>query len=344
MPILPRGVVRLLRRSVLLIAALAILAAAQEETFDEQFALAESMLRRRRYEDALKAFRKANKMQDNRCVKCLWGMAQSYDGLAAFKNVIETAERIVLLAAEDKPLCARAYNLKAVALMALAENKDQKKLKEAETQLENALAANPDFLTAQFNRGVLYLQQNRDAEGLAELRGFIAKAPKHDQVAQARRFIENPRRAREPFAPDFSFTSVQGEYVDSEELRGKIVLLDFWGTWCPPCVESVPGLRNINKRLDPERVVMIAISSDSDEDKWRSFIEKEKMVWPQYLDRDRKVHSAFRVNVFPTYVLIDQDGVIRYRTIGGGWFKNAFLEDEIKKLLKKASAARAEKM
>jgi peroxiredoxin len=228
--------------------------------------------------------------------------------------------------------------------MALAEGKDQKKLKEAETQIANALAANPDFVTAYFNRGVLYLQQSRDAEGIAELKNFMQRAPKHDQVTQARKLIENPRRAREPFAPDFSFTTAQGEYVDSEDLRGKIVLLDFWGTWCPPCVESVPGLRNIHKRLDPERVVMIAISSDADEDKWRSFIEKEKMIWPQFLDRDRKVHSAFRVNVFPTYVLIDQDGVIRYRTIGGGWYKNAYLEDKIKDLLKKSAAARAGKL
>ena len=113
------------------------------------------------------------------------------------------------------------------------------------------------------------------------------------------------------------------------------MLLDFWGTWCPPCVESVPGLRELNKRFAKESsFVMISVSSDGDEDKWKDFIAKEKMVWVQYLDRDRKVQRAFRVSAFPTYILLDADGVIRYRSTGMSFAKEASLEDAVKKQIK----------
>src|SRR5215218_1784706 len=98
---------------------------------------------------------------------------------------------------------------------------------------------------------------------------------------------ENPRRARENYAPDFSFTSSEGEHIALGDLRGKVVLLDFWGTWCPPCVDSVPELRTLHKCYSNEPwFVLIGISSDNDEEKWQEFTVKNKMIWPQYRDRD----------------------------------------------------------
>ena len=79
---------------------------------------------------------------------------------------------------------------------------------------------------------------------------------------------------------------------------------------------------------------MISVSSDGDENKWKDFIAKEKMVWVQYLDRDRKVQRAFRVDRFPTYILLDPDGIIRYRSFGLSENKEASLEDAVKKQLK----------
>jgi len=178
------------------------------------------------------------------------------------------------------------------------------------------------------------MQENRDDEGAAELKEFVKDAPGSPNVEDARKMVENPRRAREPFAPDFSITTSEGEYT-LDELKGKVVLLDFWGTWCTPCVESVPGLRDLNKKLAKESsFVMISVSSDGDEDKWKDFIAKEKMVWVQYLDRDRKVQRAFRVSAFPTYILLDSDGVIRYRSTGMSFAKEASLEDAVKKQIK----------
>jgi hypothetical protein len=97
----------------------------------------------------------------------------------------------------------------------------------------------------------------------------------------------------------------------------------------------VPGLRELNKRFAKESsFVMISVSSDGDADKWKDFIAREKMAWVQYLDRDRKVQRAFRVDRFPTYIILDPDGVIRYRSYGMSTDKEASLEDAVKKQIK----------
>ena len=135
------------------------------------------------------------------------------------------------------------------------------------------------------------------------------------------------RRAREPYAPDFSVTTADGEYIALEDLRGKVVLVDFWGTWCPPCVASVPSLRDLHKRYAKENsFVMIGISVHDEEDRWHAFTARNQMVRPQYLDRDGKIQRAFGVNRFPTYILIDHEGIVRFRVSGMSFEREATLK------------------
>ncbi len=113
------------------------------------------------------------------------------------------------------------------------------------------------------------------------------------------------------------------------------MLLDFWGTWCGPCVESVPELRQLHKKYANEpSFVLIGISSDRDDKVWREFTEKNKMAWPQYRDKDGKILRAFRVGSFPTYVILDHEGIIRHRSVGMTWSRAASLDSEIKKQIK----------
>jgi hypothetical protein len=100
------------------------------------------------------------------------------------------------------------------------------------------LALGTNLPILHFNLGYTLLQEGRDAEGIAELKKFTAVESEGAKADQALKLIENPRRAREAYAPDFSFITSEGEYLSLDDLRGKVVLLDFWGTWCPPCVES----------------------------------------------------------------------------------------------------------
>ena len=130
-------------------------------------------------------------------------------------------------------------------------------------------------------------------------------------------------------------TAVDGSEIDLSKLRGKVVLLDFWGTWCPPCRASVPALRDLNKRYAKESAfVMIGIASENEAEPWRAFTTENKMVWPQYLDKERKIVRVFNVRAFPTYIVIDHEGIIRFRSIGTSWERSGNLDEIIRKQVK----------
>ena len=306
-----------------------------DAAYDTEFRKGLDLLRRRRWEDALKSFKRANEMRNKQSAECFIGMAQAYQGLEAYKNVAESCDRVIELAAGDPKTLAAAYNLKGIALQSQAAGKDQKKLQEAEAAFRQALALGSDLPVVRFNLGFTLLQEGRDPEGIAELKKFTELEPDGAKHEQALKLIENPRRAREAYAPDFSLTTADGEYLSLEDLRGKIVVLDFWATWCPPCVSAVPTIRDLRKRYAKEpSFVIIGVSSDSDEAKWKDFTAKNQMVWPQYLDRDHHIQRAFDVRAFPTYIMIDHEGIVRFRGVSTSWERTGALDDAIRKEIK----------
>lgn len=290
---------------------------------------------RRQYEEALKSFKRANEMRDKKSPESFFWMAQAYQGLEAYKNAVESCEKVLELAVSNGQLQALAYNLKGMALQSQSQGKDQKKLQEAEAAFRQGLALDTDLHVLHYNLGFVLMQLKRDPEGIAEMQKFVQLDPRAPNADTARMTIENPRRARENYAPQFSVTTSDGEYITVEDLRGKVVLLDFWATWCAPCVASVPSLRALHRRYEKEQsFVMIAISSDREVETWRAFTAKNQMVWPQYRDRDSKVQRAFEVRAFPTYIVIDHEGIIRYRSSGFGSQGTATIEEAIRKALK----------
>jgi len=315
-----------------------------EETYDSEVAKANDLLRRRRFEDALKSYKRANDMRDKKSAECLLGMAQAYFGLEAYKNVVESCEKVIEVAPGDVQSLAQAYNFEGIALQTQANIKDQKKLADAEAAFRKGLALSVELPILRYNLGFTLLELGRDAEGIVELKKYVEAQPNGSKAESAARLIENPRRAREVYAPDFSLTTADGEFVSLEDLRGKVLLLDFWGTWCPPCVASVPALRDLQKRFAKEpQFKMISVScNDVDEAKWRGFIDKNQMVWTQYLDRDHHVQRAFEVRAFPTYILIDAEGIVRFREITSSWEHTGDLPDAIKKYLKLAAKGPSE--
>src|SRR5256885_13425159 len=125
--------------------------------------------------------------------------------------------------------------------------------------------------------------------------------------------------------------------MNNAALRGKVVLLDFWGTWCPPCRESVPTIKNVKRKFAGKGFELVGISSDDDEDVWRTFVESKQMDWYEYIDLSGDVLQAFNIDSFPTYIVVDKDGVIRYRQSGFGDATEGELEDAIGKALKRNS-------
>lgn len=108
---------------------------------------------------------------------------------------------------------------------------------------------------------------------------------------------------------DAEFQSVDGRTVRLSELRGKKVLLNFWATWCGPCVREIPELTEVYAELRGENFEMLSITAD-DPGTLQRFAKNNPMNYPVVLDPTGAAHEAFRVRLFPTMVWIDEQGNI----------------------------------
>ncbi len=112
---------------------------------------------------------------------------------------------------------------------------------------------------------------------------------------------------------DLKFTAVDGTKVDLADLRGKVVLIDFWATWCPPCREEVPNVVAAYKKYHDQGFDVIGISLDQDKDKLLAFTKDHGMVWPQYFDGqgwDNSISKSFGIDSIPAMWLVGKDGKV----------------------------------
>jgi thiol-disulfide isomerase/thioredoxin len=100
------------------------------------------------------------------------------------------------------------------------------------------------------------------------------------------------------------------------EYRGKVVLLDFWASWCGPCRNALPNLKRLQAIYGGSDFVVVSISEDDDEADWRAFVAGHNMTWPQRLDSDSSFQKQFGVNALPTYVLLGRDGAVVQKFVG----------------------------
>ena len=134
-------------------------------------------MRQRKWEDALKAFKRANDLKGKTSAEAYFLMANAYMGLEAYKNVAQSADKVIEFAANDVALHAQAYNLKAIAIQKQSDaGKDQKKLQEAEAALRLAVTAKADYAESHYNLGSCCFSKPRP-EGIAELKKYLELAP-----------------------------------------------------------------------------------------------------------------------------------------------------------------------
>jgi thiol-disulfide isomerase/thioredoxin len=100
------------------------------------------------------------------------------------------------------------------------------------------------------------------------------------------------------------------------EFRGKVVLLDFWASWCGPCRSALPNLKRLEAVYGGADFVLISISEDDDESLWRAFVSGHGMSWAQRLDSDGSLQQRYGVNALPTYVLLGRDGSVVQKIVG----------------------------
>lgn len=163
---------------------------AQDDEAQAELTRGVELMRRHRYEDALKSFKHANDLRNRNCAECLFEMAQAYEGLAAYKNVVDSCDKAIELASADKELSVSIYNLKGKALIESAERKDQKKLQEAESALRKGIAIDASEAILHFNLGITLMQLNRDTDGVAELKKYVELDPHGDNAEEARKMMK----------------------------------------------------------------------------------------------------------------------------------------------------------
>ena len=295
-------------------------------------------LSKRKYELALDAYHKADKLSHHTSATAFLKIATIEKKAGAFPEALDDAKKAIKAGGENKAVNIRVLQFRASLLAQMAGKPTDKKLKEAEAELREALALDSNNALTHLDLGMILLRQERDAEGIPELNTFIAlPGATPDTVAETRLVIANPIRARTPFAPKFSFTTHDNQNISNASLRGKVVLLDFWGTWCPPCRESVPILRDLNKKYLGKAFQLVGVSSDDDEEVWKTFIQAQHMDWPDYIDLSDEVQKLFKIDSYPTFIVLDKDGVIRFRQSGLGGETAGELSDAINKALKRES-------
>jgi thiol-disulfide isomerase/thioredoxin len=332
----------------LLLACVATIAVAQEKaegptnekaqkTYKEAF----EYLHKHMTDAALASFKKADKQDGGHCAACQDKMIKYGIELNDWK-VAETAAEEKVAEAQGNQDVAHAHYVLAMVWMdeGLIKRKEDF-FGRAHAELTKAIAAYPNFPEAIFTDGRALAHMQQDDAAKARFEQFVKMRPLEDLDRQrALRYISQPELARARMAPPFSVVTTDGQRISMDELKGKVVLVDFWATWCGPCREALPHMRDIAKHFQGQPLVILSVSLDADEAKWKEFVAQNGMTWSQYRDKgfEGPIARLFAVTAIPHTFTIDADGVLQDEHIG-----DASIEGKLKKLVARARELEAQK-
>ncbi len=114
----------------------------------------------------------------------------------------------------------------------------------------------------------------------------------------------------------FDLKALDGATLGSQHLAGKVVVLNFWATWCGPCKEEMPSLARLQSQFDPEQVRVVTVTADIHPKGIKQFLDHLGIKLPVLFDEDQELSRLFTVRGLPTTVLIDQDGHALGRAVG----------------------------
>jgi thiol-disulfide isomerase/thioredoxin len=141
-------------------------------------------------------------------------------------------------------------------------------------------------------------------------------------------------------APEIEIEDIAGKKVKLSQLKGKVVVLDFWATWCGPCRGMIPHTKKLVEKMDGKPFVFVSISADDKKETLTKFIEKTPMPWTHWYNGTEGVVEAWDIEAFPTIYILDAKGIIRKKIEGAD---SDAIDEEVEKLVKQAGDAKKAK-
>lgn len=133
--------------------------------------------------------------------------------------------------------------------------------------------------------------------------------------------------------PGFSVQTDSGKQVSRSDFGGKVLVLNFWASWCAPCVEEIPSLDVMQRQLGPQGVVVLAVSLDKDENKYKRFLQKARVSFETTRDPQGRISSDYGTFMYPETYIMDRDGRVQQKIVGAKDWTDPALIESIRKLL-----------
>ncbi len=313
-------------------------ATALDPKYASAMAEAKQMVHEGHYGFAIDKYKKANKIAGGKDLASLTKLLDLQFRTGEFKDAIGTAATLESMAVTPVQKASAECERGRAIVGEMGDKNKTDKLQAADEAFKAAIRDDPRNGTAHYYDGtVLARLQQLDAAGEQFKQCLSCISPKDPSYTRAQHFAANPQLSTAKMAPAFTVTALDGNRFNLDEMGGRVVLIDFWATWCGPCNEELPHIKKIAKEFAGQPLVIISVSWDNDETKWKNFVNKNEMTWVQYRDADHELSKRFDINAIPHYFTIDSDGVLTSEMLGSG----SNVEGKLKKLVARAIASQA---
>jgi len=208
-------------------------------------------------------------------------------------------------------------------------------LRKSEAALQRASADDPTDEPLRMLHAHVLAALHRDEDASREFVACSAiPGTSPTECTRALKLSRNAELGRLEPAPSFTATTMDGQPISLDALAGKVVLIDFWGSWCHFCVRDSGYVQSMLDSFDPASFVLLEVDENDPLDTWSAYVKAHRLQGVQVHDANRELQSLFHVTGFPTYIILDRDGLIHTRVSGAV----GDLRGDIRKLVNTAPA------